>query len=103
MILKYSLSHLMLIFVILGLICLWNIQRKKIESLTEQLNQSQATLKTTLNATKTFCAGAKQALDVVKEDSHLSIDSHVALASLYTVFDELNRKAYAILKAQNTK
>ena len=38
--LKYSLSHLMLLFVIVGLICLWNIQRKRIDSLTDKLSQA---------------------------------------------------------------
>ena len=93
---KYSLSHLMLIFVIVGLICLWNIERQKIDALTDKLNQAYSTLNTTLNTTTQHCSWAKNALQQLKDDPHyrdVSIDGKVAVASLETVIEELNRQA----------
>ena len=52
---KYSLSHLMLVFVIVGLICLWNIERQKIDSLTDKLTQTTAALKQSDNLTQANC------------------------------------------------
>ena len=99
---KYSLSHLMLIFVIVGLICLWNIERQKIDALTDKLNKAYSTLNTTLNTTTQHCSWAKNALQQLKDDPHfrdVSIDGKVAVASLETVIEELNRQAVSTQQA----
>jgi hypothetical protein len=95
--LKYSLSHLMLIFVIVGLVCLWNIQRKKIDSLTDKLNQTNSALKATVNTGQQYYMTAKAALEKVKEDTNygtLSRDSKRSIDSLYATIEELGRQSW---------
>jgi hypothetical protein len=91
--LKYSLSHLMLLFVIVGLICLWNIERQKIDALTEQLNQSKATLNASLSNTSQHCKWVKDDLQILKDDPHyrdVSIEGKIAVVSIEGVIEELN-------------
>ena len=75
---KYSISHLMLFFVIVGLICLWNIERQKIDALNDRLNQTTAALKTSVNSTQTQCTRIQSFLNILHDDSHyrdLSVDT----------------------------
>ena len=95
--LKYSLSHLMLLFVIIGLVCLWNIQRQKIDSLTEKLNQTNSAFKATVNTGQHFYMTLKVALEKLKEDTNygtLSRDSKRSIDSLYFTVEEIGLQSY---------
>lgn len=96
MTLKYSLSHLMLLFVIVGLICLWNIQRQKIDSLTENLNHTNLILTNIAKDTQAYYEGMKHFLEDLRHDSHytdLSPATRVQYLSAYGDVEGLKRQA----------
>lgn len=68
MTLKYSLSHLMLVFVIVGLICAWVLECRTNKLLATKLDDTRSKLAKTIYTTKECLIGAQYHLDNLKAD-----------------------------------